>query len=1341
MRRLIFIVILILLSFRGYSQKTTFHGGILFEPVHANGVGLNQRIYVIAKDQLGFMWFGTDYGLLRYDGYRTQRIHFPDNSQSSIINTIGIESLAIATDTTLWIGTSRGIFNLDLKTYTISNPKRFQNVNVRSLLYQNDSIIWLGTSEGLYRFNFKTGNRRYYNTINTQLSQNVIRALYMDSSENLWVGTENKLNVLLNGEDKFRSFDLKADHKKHFKNNLILDIKPLSVDNDTVLYIGTETGLCVFNRKKFRFIQYNSQNTGITNDVIKAVYLQNDREVYLGTDLGFFILNLQDGNVDQYYHNPFDQFSINNNEIWNIYADEQGFIWLATSNGISRVNQNNGLFSFVPVYTLGNQNTIGTRVADICISPDSSYLIGTGNGLFRSQDAGTQKEHYVPVLENAQLSIGNISVVFSDSLDRIWLGTVAGLNIWDVRKNRVFIPPIIGGGMSRVSSNYISSILKGYGHDLWIGTWGGGLYKTEISSDATESISLEFVADLNGQLAMGKNQIWALFENELSQYSFNTGKVEKVLIPENLKTGLRLSSIAYSEKEIVWLGSVNELVKYYIEKDSFAIIPMPLETELIVTGLMEDNNGILWGSSNSTLFRYDPTTNQFSYFSQPGDSPLMKFILSPFRKISNDEIIACGYDGFLRFNPGDFYKQSMLVSAHVTAIKVNGSYVFPNQKVDGKVLTRSVILNNQKIVLPNNKNNISLEFSAFNYANKDQVQYTCKLEGYDNNWRILEPGSNSIEYINVPPGKYTLNVKPLTMSLPGHIMAFGIQILKPLWLSFLFLFIYGILFLATAYFIFRQYHRGMRFKAQMDLIQLEQNKNEQLANSKIRFYVNISHELLTSIGLIIDPIKNLLQNSDIRDKTRKTLELVNRNAQFLKIYIDQLLNFRKLETGHKVELYENEFELVSFAKQAIAFFRNRALAKGVTLKLKAEFRQLNILSDEEKLYSILQNLLSNAIKYTPEGGHVTLSLKHYPENQIAIEVKDNGIGIRENEHEKIFERFYQVQHSSSSSGTGIGLTIAKDFTEIMGGYIELESIPGAGSLFRVVLPSQKNALTHANEEPYTKEIVNAEILKNEKPGLVHKLKQDSSLPQVLLIDQNEDVYIYLVSSLQHKYYFSWANSGSMALDLVKTKNPDIIISEIQLPDINGIEFCREVRNNPQTARISVIFLTVKSETENQLKAIEAGVDIFLPKPLEIAVLDANLANLLRRSERTKEFINRRLLISSKEVRIDSKEDKILKEVVEYIHAHITETNISSHDISYAIGISHSSLYRKIKRMTGNSLNEFVRYIRLQKSEQLLSSGKYTVAEIMDQVGFTNHSYFAKCFRNQFGVTPREYQNK
>lgn len=533
----------------------------------------------------------------------------------------------------------------------------------------------------------------------------------------------------------------------------------------------------------------------------------------------------------------------------------------------------------------------------------------------------------------------------------------------------------------------------------------------------------------------------------------------------------------------------------------------------------------------------------------------------------------------------------------------------------------------------------------------------------------------------------------------------------------------------------------MRYKAQMDLIRLEQEKNDQLTNSKIKFYVNISHELLTSIGLIIDPIKNLLLKKEIRDETRRSLELVDRHAHFLKVYIEQLLNFRKLETGHKPELHENELELVSFVKQTVEFFRNRALAKGISLKLKAEFRQFTLVSDEEKLYSILQNLLSNAIKYTPSGGHVKVSLKHYSNDSIAIEVKDDGMGIQENEHQKIFERFYQVEPRKSSSGTGIGLTIAKDFAETLGGSLELESAFGSGSLFRLILPAQKLSSAPILSEPYVKEYVSAESIKDNKSGLLQNLSQDPSLPKVLLVDQSEDVYVYLVSSLQHKYYFSWAYTGTEALSLVNAKNPDIIISEIQLPDIDGIEFCREVRNNPQTSRIPIIFLTVKSETENQLKAIEAGVDIFLSKPLEIAVLDANLVNLLRRSERTKEFINRRLLMGAREVEPDSKDDKILKEVVEYIHAHITETNIASHDISYAIGISHSSLYRKIKKLTGSSLNEFIRYVRLQKAEQLLAGSKYTVAEVMDQVGFTNHSYFAKCFRNQFGVSPREYQNK
>ncbi|MCK4991610.1 MAG: response regulator, partial [Bacteroidales bacterium] len=603
-----------------------------------------------------------------------------------------------------------------------------------------------------------------------------------------------------------------------------------------------------------------------------------------------------------------------------------------------------------------------------------------------------------------------------------------------------------------------------------------------------------------------------------------------------------------------------------------------------------------------------------------------------------------------------------------------------------------------------------------------------------------EPGSNTAKYVNLPPGKYVFRVKSYSGGPTDNVTMLDIRIKLPLWASPLLLGSYILLLLFIILVIVYQYRNRMKYRAQVNLIQIEKEQNERLNASKIKFFVNISHELLTSIGLVIDPVKNLLSHKEIEGNFRNTLKLIERNAHFLKVYVDQLLNFRKIELGHEVRRFDDRLELISFCKEVVAFFKGKAISKGVTLKLKAEIREVIIDTDEEKLYSILQNLLSNAIKFTPRGGSVGLAVKNISEHEVLIEVKDKGIGIPVHEHQKIFERFYQVTNEDSvPRGSGIGLTIVKDFVEILNGRIELESKVGEGTVIRVILPVQKLIAVKQKDQVYVKEIVTKDTIRQVHESAFKALNVSSELPIVLIVDENRDLYDYIRASLKTKFSIIWVPNGNDALEIISKNIPTIIISEIQLPDIDGISFCRKIRKDVRTSRVPFIFLTARTETEHQLEAIEAGVDVFLAKPIEIEVLEANISNLISRMQRTEEFINRRLLLNAQQVEVDSSDDRLLKEVVEYIYKNMTNSRITADEISHALGISHSNLYRKIKSITGQSLSEFIRFVRLQKAEQLLSKGKHSVSEIMFQVGFTNHSYFSKCFKKLYNVSPKNYK--
>ncbi len=1326
----IFIFISCCISF--HSQIYGFDENLLFETISADEISLNTRIYCLEKDSIGFIWLGTDYGLLRYDGYKAQRIECTNSTSASLLNTIGIEALSLSPDSVLWIGSEKGLFSLNLNSYKVEHIQFFTNDKVRAILYVSKDCLWIGTDEGLFRYNPSNQTRTHYNRINSGLSQNVIRTLYLDNDENLWVGTENELNLLQKNASTFLHFDLKGNYKPEIRNNLILTIQAVNKNSDT-LFVGTETGLCLFNKKTFNHFNINQKNSELTNEVIKTLHLVNDSIVFLGTDRGLFRLNLLNKKIITYYHNPFNKYSIINNEIWRIFTDTDGSLWLATSNGLSKINFLKNPISYTAVVSEINNQIVGTRVADITIDTTGNLWVGSGIGLLYCQH--TNSDNFQKTEWSSLLNIENINSIYIDQNNRKWIGSVAGLNIWDPKSKSMYTPVTMGGPAERVSANYISNIVKGPDNAVWIGTWGGGLYKANPVNSSSE-IKLSYTADLSGYIVPGKDYIYALNDNTLSQFSFSKERVSKIPLPKQITIDGNLSALCVSNDNKLWLGGKNELVYYDILLDSFNIINMPIKQEFILTGLIADEDNNIWGASNNTLFKYNTKDKRFKYIPITNNFPLKKFILSPFRKQNDGSIFVCGYNGFLSFNPKTFWADELPGTTYITTVKTNDNPILPNQEINGSIITKKTVTNLPEIKLNYKDRNLTFEFSSFNYTNIKQEQYTVLLEGYEESWRILNAGINEIEYINLPPGKYTFKVK----TYPGYEEATSlpVQIKMPVWASPPLLSGYILLLISIILFLFLQYHRNLKFKARVSLIQLEKEKNDVLIASKIKFYINISHELQNSISLIIDPVKQLINNTKEDTNNQNILKIIQRNAHFLKVYIDQLLNFRKIETGHTIDGIETNIELVSFSQDIIELYKNRLISKEITLVFNSRFNNFYIYSDEEKLFSILQNLLSNAVNFTPKGGNITFSLRYQSDKKILIEIRDSGPGIDPAEKEKIFERFYQSKNIKESKGTGIGLTIARDFAEIIGGVIELESQNGEGAMFRLVIPTELEPQQNSLNNSIRKEFVgNNDIITAKKIRNI-ELTETSDLPKVLLVDHNEDIFLYIDSLLKTKFHFIWANTGKEASKLIQQQYFDIIISEIQLPDCDGIKFCKKVRQNQKSSRIPFVFLTIKTEIENQLSAIDAGVDIFLTKPFEIEILEANITNLLRRIDRTNEFINRQLLINTKEGHLDSKEDKILKEVVNYITKNITNTQISAEEISYSMGISHSSLYRKIKSTTGMSLNEFVRHIRLQKAEKLLKNSSFSVSEIIFQVGFTNHSYFAKCFKKQFGKTPKDY---
>ena len=1312
---------------------------LLFETLPSGITGLNTRVFDLIHDNRGFAWFGTDAGLWQYDGYSIIRVQTQELEISQILGTTAVEALAIRDNRSLWIGTEEGLILLDLNSWKMERPEEFRNIRIRTMLFSGDTLVWLGTSHGLFSYNPETAHAVNYNQVNAGLSQNMVRALYRDLDGNLWVGTEDKFNVLPSGSDRFVVYDLKKSYRPGMPNNMILDIQPYSAGNDSLLLIGTQTGLCVLNRFNHSSRTFNLTNCGLTNEVIKCIHPGDESRVLLGTDLGLNALDIRTGEVDQYYHNPFNQNSITDNEIWKIRSDPNGDLWFATSNGVSRLKISEESFEYMAVIFEEEGQTFGTRVADVQATEEGMLWIGTSNGLISSmQVPGSLTATYVKFEKDA-LSIDNINTLTTDKFGRVWIGSMAGINIWDPEEGKLHIPPMDEYSSFRKSSTYISAILEGYDDFFWIATWGGGLYKTNRLDNNLEDIRIRYVADVNGWVVKGAQYLFSIEGNHIKKFNVNTEKVEQLDIFRDYVGNEIFTSMCYAGNGVLWLGTRNKLLSYEVETEQIQVIPIPIGEEFIITGLIEDKDGILWGCSSNTLFRYETVQHGFEFFHVPVRIPIKKFSPSPFNQGPDGKIMVSGYNGILRFDPGKVGNSFTERTVTLTRLRINGELVQPGVPVGKNIILTSTLSMTGRLHLSYVQRNFSIEFSSFPSRGNEMQQYAFMLQGFDKDWRITKPGSNAAEYSNLPPGRYTFLVKANSLDPGAPVTSIPLKVDRQAWLSLPLLITYCLIvvFLAGMFL----YLNRIRMKDRLRLAAIGQEKERvELVNAaKTKFFVNMSHEMVSSLGLVIDPLKGILAEKEIKGSLKSSLKSILKNAQFLKIYIDQLLDFRKIELGKTKARLDMSLDLVHFCKQVLAIYKNKALSRGISLKFQSEFHELWIESDQEKLNSIIQNLVSNAIQYTPSGGDIVVRLISSGPKELILEVRDNGTGIPVEFQQKVFERFFQLDnYQGTNRGMGIGLTIVKEFTELLHGRVALSSTPGRGTLVQVFLPNLKGHPVENDGPVQTKVYLDRDEIQ-EIRGKQQALQDNKEeLTQVLVVDDHFELYEYIHGDLNETYSVIWSSDAEQALEMLEDIIPDVIISEFQFPGMDGIAFCRKLRSKAKTKGIPFILLTTRTEAVSKEKARDAGVDIFLAKPADLAVLEANISNLVKKRKVTEDFISRRLMIHDTAGDPVSKKDVLLDKVVVYIHEHITNTHISADEISLAVGISHSSLYRKIKDLTGLSINEFIRYVRLQKAEKLLVEKGLSVSEVMFQVGFTNHSYFSKCFKMQYKHTPREY---
>ncbi len=1360
---------LFLFPFCIYCQEVKFHAPI--------GSISQNTITTIAQDDYGFLWFGTQYGLNRYNGVDfTTYLHSPTDSLS--ISNSSIESLMCDSEGNIWVGTYGGGVNI-LNRKTQSWNKGYgtiqKNLNGHyiSVMYEDRAGgIWIGTEKnGLKYWDKKTDEIRHFiaRKEKYKLSSNYITGITEGENGELWIATWGGGICKL---DKERSqFDCyKSDASIDLPRDNV--IRSFYKGKDGWLWIGTHQGIRKINistEKGVVFENIETPDKKLFEQLQKAIVLNliedSQSQLWIGTEnKGLFLYDIKTKSLRLFKYDPNSKYSINSNSIWSLFEDSFKTVWVGTfKNGIRKVDRFEQKFGL--------------------ISDDSKSKVNISNGL--------------------------VSAFAEDENGNIWVGTDGGGLDYLEREEQTFVRSSqIKEGLD---SKQIVCLLNDRNGNLWVGSWGGGLYLKEKNSATFKSMNstyvnsdMPFSNEIKNLYEDGKGNIWiSSFRNGLDLYDPQTnafyhyssgtsnkeitsakirdivqdeqgyywlgaqeGGLDRVRFNENYEitevknfiynknnpSGISNNSINVlhlDSKNQLWIGTDGGgLEKYHANTESFEHITekdgLPSN---VVYGILEAD-GLIWISTNNGLASYDMAEGSVQTYDMTDGLQANEFNTAAAKKLKDGMLLFGGINGFNYFSPKEINKNKTIPKVYITQLKIS------DYQKEGKSESTVFQMPENEIILNHTQNDLRFDFTALNYSQSTKNQYVFQLENHNLDWQAAG-GIHHASYANLRPGSYTFKVKASNNDGVWNEEATSLRVVirQPWYKTKLAYFAYVLLFGGLLFSINKMLINRERLNSQLKIEHMELNKMQELDAVKSQFFANISHEFKTPLTLIISPLK-AMHNRVGELKEKEYLNLMLRNSERLLRLINQILSLSKLESG-TLKLKTFEQDIVIFTKQISTYFHGYAEELSMDFNLNLPEEPIKIYFEKEKMEAILINLLSNAFKYTPQEGTINLTINR-EEKFVKITISDSGIGLSPDQVDLIFNRFYRAKDRSSKTGTGIGLSLTKQLVELHGGKIEATSVQREGSTFEVFFPYGRNHLTEEQVEIYdTPYNLSEDALIelrdfNISPKVAQIEEEGNANPVVLIAEDNRDLRSFTKTYLQTNYEILEAVNGNEAYEMIQEHIPDILVTDVMMPLMDGFELCKKVKTNEKTSHIFIIMLTAKSSEESIEQGYEYGADYYITKPFNPKFLEMRINNVLQTKLNLRKqtlanvltVSNNKNTFATEEVKqVKSKDEIFLEKIVALIESRLDDSGFTVLDICKEMGFSKSQLYRKLKSVVGQSANEFVRSIRLKKAAEMLLNEDMTVAEITYSVGFNDLQYFRKCFKKQYGVTPSEYSRK
>lgn len=1320
----------------------------------------SSRVRGIYQDMNGFIWVTGENGLDRFTGEYIQNFTHSDENEMSILNN-EVTAVFMDKNRKIWIGSGKGLNKLTIDKNKfehilmsdLETPNRGFSISSIVSIPNPDRIIVGTGGHGIHVIDINT--HKVDVDLSTRLTRlagiNFIGDMVIDKEGLLWVVTNDK---------GFRIIDLKKMKliKPEYDPSIIsyfpnLMIRAIKQDNlsDNVLIATSSRGLFVYDRK-LNLIK-RAVDTNTENMNIQSVLIKKDGTILLGAEnRGIWIVERGTW-ASRKFTAPYNtNVDLEHSKVHALLEDNNGNLWVGLyQKGIFIIPKATSGFEYFAV----SENSDGKNracVTDFVKDKQGNIWISTdGGGLFRASGNNLNK---LQIKENG-LTCHSMMTLEVDNNGTVWTGSY-GHGLFCAYNNEVFDKP---EPLSKVADDKIMCLkYDKKRNNLYIGTNGNRVDVINLSTNQLKHITAPINKWVRAIHVDKFGKLWLGTPEGTFYYDIDKNRI----LEANIGISRYSSTFCFEEYgNFLFIGTLAGLVKYDLSNNTSIQLNQGKDIELqnILAMIVGDDQS-LWFTTPRSLSRLNLKTNYIRTYSSFEGFNIGEFRFGSVMKDENGKIMFGGDNGIIRIDPSIVNKeQHRMRPIYITGLNINNKPVDYDFKQKSANVLDASLVEAKKIRLSYKENSLTLHFSALEYSSPLKVNYSYRLNGYDNTWHYTNASNAQATYVGLPPGRYTFEVKGFFDEESKNITTKSIRVIiaNPWYSSIVARIVFFLLIVGLVYFLFRYYKSRQQQRRELEMAQY----NEKVKEDKLRLFTNIAHEIRTPLTLIISPLRKLL-GADTDNDSREMHSLMYRNSMKILQTINQLLDIRKLDNG-QLKLHFSEMNLISIIKNVMLSFKNVATIKQISFSLEtSETEDINIWLDSNHFDKIIYNILSNAFKFTPGSGKILIRITSKDNDGIIdneriskyaeIKIFNTGNPIDEYDLNHIFERFYQSEKASGSEGSGIGLHLTYELVLLHYGQIEARNIGEEGVEFTVRIPLGNSHLTEEEMIPHKsesdvkspifdknfeitteKDFVDTISIVQESEDIEHKNKYN-----ILVVDDNEDFCQYIKKELTD-YTISTCNSGNKAWKQILSNHPDLVVTDYLMPDGNGLELCQKIKSNTETDSIPVIILTAENSESVEIQSIELHADRFLTKPFNIQILNGAISQALRVREKIKKKVQRTEMgYNYESMVIDSADDKLVKKVIDYIKANLEDCEMSVETLSREVGLSRVHLNRKLKEILGISPSNLIKSIRLKQAAYLLVNNKVNISEVAYKVGFSSHSYFSFNFHEFFGMSPKEF---